>query len=62
MTRDDFELCHRSRCGGDEDSNMETIIYAKLLCPRGTAIMIERLSDNRNRTVSEASCFQQVRW
>ncbi|SUG77600.1 Probable transcriptional regulatory protein YebC [Salmonella enterica subsp. enterica] len=38
--------------GGDEDSNMETIIYEGY-GPGGTAIMIECLSDNRNRTVAE---------
>ena len=38
--------------GGDDDANMETIIYEGY-GPGGTAIMIECLSDNRNRTVAE---------
>jgi YebC/PmpR family DNA-binding regulatory protein len=38
--------------GGDDDSNMETIIYEGY-GPGGTAVMVECLSDNRNRTVSE---------
>ncbi|WP_205420123.1 YebC/PmpR family DNA-binding transcriptional regulator, partial [Klebsiella pneumoniae] len=38
--------------GGDDDANMETIIY-ECYGPGGTAIMIECLSDNRNRTVAE---------
>jgi YebC/PmpR family DNA-binding regulatory protein len=38
--------------GGEDDSNMETIIYEGY-GPGGTAVMVECLSDNRNRTVSE---------
>ena len=38
--------------GGDDDTNMETIIYEGY-GPGGTAVMIECLSDNRNRTVAE---------
>ena len=38
--------------GGDDDANMETIIYEGY-GPGGTAVMVECLSDNRNRTVAK---------
>ncbi len=37
---------------GEDNANMETIIYEGY-GPGGSAIMIECLSDNRNRTVGE---------
>ncbi len=52
MTRDTLNRAIARGVGGDEDSNMETIIYEGY-GPGGTAIMIECLSDNRNRTVAE---------
>ncbi|MTD39442.1 YebC/PmpR family DNA-binding transcriptional regulator [Erwinia sp. CPCC 100877] len=52
MTRDTLNRAIQRGVGGDEDANMETIIYEGY-GPGGTAVMVECLSDNRNRTVSE---------
>jgi len=52
MTRDTMNRAVARGVGGDDDSNMETIIYEGY-GPGGTAVMVECLSDNRNRTVSE---------
>lgn len=52
MTRDTLNRAVARGVGGDDDSNMETIIYEGY-GPGGTAVMVECLSDNRNRTVSE---------
>ena len=49
MTRDTLNRAIARGVGGDDDANMETIIYEGY-GPGGTAIMIECLSDNRNRT------------
>ncbi len=52
MTRDTLNRAVARGVGGDDDSDMETIIYEGY-GPGGTAVMVECLSDNRNRTVSE---------
>ncbi|TCW00033.1 YebC/PmpR family DNA-binding transcriptional regulator [Biostraticola tofi] len=52
MTRDTLNRAIARGVGGDDDSQMETIIYEGY-GPGGTAVMVECLSDNRNRTVSE---------
>lgn len=52
MTRDTLNRAVARGAGGDDDANMETIIYEGY-GPGGTAVMVECLSDNRNRTVSE---------
>ncbi|MGL5798779.1 MAG: YebC/PmpR family DNA-binding transcriptional regulator [Plesiomonas sp.] len=52
MTRDTVNREIARGVGGGDDSNMETIIYEGY-GPGGTAVMVECLSDNRNRTVSE---------
>ena len=52
MTRDTLNRAIARGVGGDEDANMETIIYEGY-GPGGTAVMVECLSDNRNRTVAE---------
>ena len=52
MTRDTLNRAIARGIGGDEDTDMETIIYEGY-GPGGTAVMVECLSDNRNRTVSE---------
>ncbi|SET36267.1 YebC/PmpR family DNA-binding transcriptional regulator [Thorsellia anophelis] len=52
MTRDTLNRAIARGVGGDDDSDMETIIYEGY-GPGGTAVMVECLSDNRNRTVSE---------
>lgn len=52
MTRDTLNRAIARGVGGDDDTHMETIIYEGY-GPGGTAVMIECLSDNRNRTVAE---------
>lgn len=52
MTRDTLNRAIARGVGNDENDNMETIIYEGY-GPGGTAVMVECLSDNRNRTVSE---------
>lgn len=52
MTRDTLNRAIARGVGGDEDANMETIIYEGY-GHGGTAVMVECLSDNRNRTVAE---------
>ncbi|NIG87597.1 YebC/PmpR family DNA-binding transcriptional regulator [Serratia symbiotica] len=52
MTRDTMNRAIARGVGGDDDSNIESIIYEGY-GPGGTAVMIECLSDNRNRTVGE---------
>ncbi|WMQ73398.1 MAG: putative transcriptional regulatory protein YebC [Sodalis sp.] len=52
MTRDVLNRAITRGVGGDNDTQMETIIYEGY-GPGGTAVMVECLSDNRNRTVSE---------
>ncbi|MFV9997307.1 MAG: YebC/PmpR family DNA-binding transcriptional regulator [Arsenophonus endosymbiont of Dermacentor nuttalli] len=52
MTRDTLNRAIARGVGSDENDNMATIIYEGY-GPGGTAIMVECLSDNRNRTVSD---------
>ena len=52
MTRDTLNRAIARGVGGDEDNNMETIIYEGY-GPGGTAVVAACLSDTRNRTVSE---------
>ncbi len=52
MTRDTLNRAITRGVGGDEDNAMESITYEGY-GPGGTAVMVECLSDNRNRTVSE---------
>lgn len=52
MTRDTMNRAIARGVGGGDDSNMESIIYEGYGLG-GTAVMIECLSDNRNRTVGE---------
>ncbi len=52
MTRDTLNRAIARGVGGEDNSNMETIIYEGY-GPGGTAVMVECLSDNRNRTVSD---------
>ena len=51
MTRDTINRAIARGAGGDGDENMETVIYEGY-GPGGTAVMVECLTDNRNRTVS----------
>lgn len=60
MTRDTINRAVQRGAGGEDDTNLETIIYEGY-GPGGTAIMVECLTDNRNRTVSEVRhCFTKT--
>lgn len=52
MTRNTLNRAIIRGVGGGDDAQMETIIYEGY-GPGGTAVIVECLSDNRNRTVSE---------
>jgi len=52
MTRDTLNRAVARGVGNDEENSMETILYEGY-APGGIAVMVECLSDNRNRTVSE---------
>ncbi|MFC0179056.1 YebC/PmpR family DNA-binding transcriptional regulator [Thorsellia kenyensis] len=52
MTRDTLNRAIARGVGGDDDADMESIVYEGY-GPGGTAVMVECLSDNRKRTVSE---------
>lgn len=52
MTRDKLNRAITRGVGGNDDAHMETIIYEGY-GPGGVAIMVECLSDNRNRIISE---------
>ncbi|HDR1356593.1 TPA: YebC/PmpR family DNA-binding transcriptional regulator, partial [Pasteurella multocida] len=52
MTRDTINRAIERGVGGGDDTNMETKIYEGY-GPGGTAVMVECLSDNANRTISQ---------
>lgn len=52
MTRDTIDRAIKRGAGGLEDSNMEEIRYEGY-GPSGVAIIVDCMTDNRNRTVSE---------
>ncbi len=52
MTRDTIERAVKRGAGELEGQQLETIIYEGY-GPGGTAVMVETMTDNRNRTVSE---------
>lgn len=52
MTRETLNRAIARGVGSDDETHMETINYEGY-GPGGTAVMVECLSDNRNRTVSE---------
>ncbi|MDY0571543.1 YebC/PmpR family DNA-binding transcriptional regulator [Pasteurella multocida] len=52
MTRDTINRAIKRGVGGGDDTNMETKIYEGY-GPGGTAVMVECLSDNANRTISQ---------
>lgn len=51
MTRDTVNRAVSRGAGGEGDDGMETVIYEGY-GPGGTAVMVECMTDNRNRTVS----------
>ncbi len=52
MTRDTIDRAIKRGIGGGDDAAMESIRYEGY-GPNGVAVMVDCLSDNRNRTVSE---------
>ncbi len=52
MTRDTIDRAIKRGAGGDDNSNMEEIRYEGY-GPGGVAIMVDCVTDNRNRTVGE---------
>lgn len=52
MTRDTIDRAIKRGAGGQDDDNVEEIRYEGY-GPAGVAILVDCLSDNRNRTVSE---------
>lgn len=52
MTKDTIERAIKRGTGGDDDSHYEEIRYEGY-GPGGTAVMVDCMTDNRNRTVSE---------
>lgn len=52
MTKDVIDRAIKRGAGGEGESNMEEINYEGY-GPAGVAVLVECLSDNRNRTVSE---------
>lgn len=52
MTRDTVNRAIERGVGGGDDTNMETKVYEGY-GPGGTAVMVECLSDNANRTISQ---------
>ncbi len=52
MTRDTVDRAIKRGAGGDDNSNMEEIRYEGY-GPGGVAVMVDCVTDNRNRTVSE---------
>lgn len=54
MTRDTINRAIERGVGGGDDTNMETRVYEGY-GPGGAAVMVECLSDNANRTISQDS-------
>ncbi len=52
MTRDTVNRAIQRGAGGGEGADLETLIYEGY-GPAGSAVMVECMTDNRNRTVSE---------
>ena len=52
MTRDTINRAIQRGAGGGDGAELETIVYEGY-GPAGTAVMVECMTDNRNRTVSE---------
>ena len=52
MTRDTVNRAIQRGAGGGDGAELETLIYEGY-GPAGTAVMVDCLTDNRNRTVSE---------
>lgn len=52
MTKDTIERAIKRGAGGDDDSNLDELTYEGY-APGGVAVLVEVMTDNRNRTVAE---------
>lgn len=52
MTRDTIDRAVKRGAGGDDEANVDELTYEGY-GPGGTAVMVECMTDNRNRTVAE---------
>ena len=52
MTRDTIDRAIKRGAGGDEDQNLDELVYEGY-GPSGVAVMVETMTDNRNRTAAE---------
>src|SRR3989338_10188130 len=52
MTRDTIERARKRGAGGEEDANLQEVRYEGY-GPGGVAVIVDCLTDNRNRTVGE---------
>jgi len=52
MPKDNIERAIQKGTGGGEDANFEEVVYEGY-GPGGTAVLVDGLTDNRNRTVGE---------
>ncbi|MEM9100733.1 MAG: YebC/PmpR family DNA-binding transcriptional regulator [Pseudomonadota bacterium] len=52
MTRDTIDRAVKRGAGGDDEANVDELVYEGY-GPGGTAVMVEAMTDNRNRTVAE---------
>ncbi len=52
MPKDTIERAIARGAGGDDDSNVEELVYEGY-GPSGVAVLVEVMTDNRNRTVAE---------
>ncbi len=60
MTRDTIDRAIARGAGSNENENMEELVYEGY-GPNGVAILVETLTDNKNRTVAEVRhCFTKA--
>ena len=52
MTKDTIERAVKRGAGSDESENLEELVYEGY-APNGVAVLVEAMTDNRNRTVAE---------
>src|SRR5438874_11273081 len=56
MTKDTMERAIKRGAGGEDDTNYEEMRYEGY-APGGVAVIVEALTDNRNRTASEIRSY-----
>jgi len=52
MTKDTIERAIKRGAGGDDDGNLDELVYEGY-GPSGVAVLVETMTDNRNRTAAE---------